>query len=93
VPDLDQQVVGGPARWPPLIEERCGCGAVFEATQNDDAIRDLRAMWRKEHRDCPPACDHDGQLVEVAELREVRCDGCGEMAPTAEKHLGAAADA
>lgn len=33
------------------------------------------------------ACDHDGALIEVPELGEVRCEKCGEMAPTVEKHL------
>jgi hypothetical protein len=32
-------------------------------------------------------CTHEGQLVEVPELREVRCEHCGAMAPTVEKHL------
>lgn len=38
-------------------------------------------------------CDHEGQLVLVAELREVRCEGCGGMWPTWEKHLGLIAEA
>lgn len=53
MPDLAHPIVGGPARWPLLIDETCaGCGGVFQATQDDDAIRDLRAAWRREHAKC-----------------------------------------
>lgn len=48
-----------------------------------------RCCWGGDPEPEGEACDHDGQLIEVPELGEVRCEGCGEMAPTVEKHLGA----
>lgn len=32
-------------------------------------------------------CDHEGELVYLPELREVRCERCGEMWQAVEKHL------
>lgn len=35
----------------------------------------------------PSSCAHGGQLVEVPELRMVRCNACSEMWETAERHF------